>query len=321
MTDESESLPVEHDLFVDGVFIPAIEDEYTCCTVSTKIIVVPPFSFHNFLIIDRKEDHRVKLVNTLKFLSLFFFLFGGVFYIITATWEYLLKKNEVKNESDVAFAMRILVDFLYGFGYLITGVIDIWIARVHKSNISNLSNDLGNELLLASLSTIATNLTIPLISVTSKGQLQPSANGWFKISRDVLIGIFVVIAGALDAISSLLTGSYEMMSTIVFLVASVLWFLLAVVAVLDISLCRNYIHSTGENLLKSNFKLVWYLNKSGDILFLIGASIDLICAIFWLFEDNLQIYSWTVVSAVCWTLDALLYILSACIFERQQGKE
>ena len=293
-------------------------------TFSTKVVVVPPFTTYNFIVNENEVNDGINRAEKLKWFSLFFFTFGGVFYIVSATWAYVLKKNDIENESDYLFALRTFFECLYGFCWFLNGIFNIWIAKIQSSNMSHILNDLEDDSpVLASLSTLSTGLAVPFLSTTNEQILLPSyREKGFQLSRSVVIGFFVAMAGLLDSITFFFEP-YRLLEITVFLMASILWFLLALVAVFDISLCRDWIYhlDTDDDLAKTFFRPVWYLTKVGDFLFLIGASIDIICGIFWLSEDHLQLYSWTVFSAVCWTLDALLYVVSAIIYEMIQKKE
>ena len=281
------------------------EDEIgsTRRTIATKLVVVPPFTIHALLYSENAENQRIERVEKLKLLSLFFFLFGGLFYIVTATWAYILKKNEkFDNESNHSFTLRVMIDSLYGLFYCMNGLVNIWIAMIQSSNAKHILNDVDdNSPFLMSLSTISTGPAMPFLSKGTNTRLiaVTDVEKSYRLSRAVVIGFFVALAGLLDSISYFLEP-HRLIEIIVFLIGSILWFLLAIVAVFDISLCHSWIHRNDEEVLaKTHYPTIWYINKVGDISFLIGASIDIVCGIIWLREDYLQLYAWYVDLKLC----------------------
>merc|ERR1719343_1506839 len=180
-----------------GVFFND-EEGFTFQTISTKLVIVP-FTMHTLMSKEGTENQRIERVENLKWLSLFFFLFGGLFYIVTATWAYLLKKNDsFDDESRYSFTLRMVIDSLYGLFYCMNGLVNVWIAMIQSSNVKHILNDLDDKSsMVISLSTISTGPAVPFFPEVSNRRLISLTNDecGSGLSRAAVIGFFVALAG------------------------------------------------------------------------------------------------------------------------------
>lgn len=229
--------------------------------------------------------HSSKYANHLKWLSHAFFMLGGIFYMMSAAIDV---SNNNNNVTEVATSL-IVVRVLSGFGYFMSGIADLFFCALSEDAPTTTNNF-----------------------------------GCRKLNHHEVVALILTVAGALDMASGIFSTKQNLSDSLG-IVSAHFYFLEASVALFGLTCCYQLFHEehNQSSFPEHNIFFVYFLHRSGDLLFFTGSLIDLVTSYFYLSSsDSIEIdvtYS-TLASSVLWTIDALLYISGDLIAEIEQLK-
>jgi len=138
------------------------------------------------------------------------------------------------------------------------------------------------------------------------------------INRHALVASFLTVAGILDMLSGILLLNQQL-SDSVSLVAAHFYFLEASVSLFGLVCCYCIFHDDEHIQPEHNIFVVYFLHRCGDVLFFTGSLIDLVCSYFFDNSESMgNVFYWTLMSSILWTVDSLLYITGDLIMENSK---
>ena len=274
----------------------------------------------------------------LKWRSCTFFLLGGLFYTLQSVLDivdikYYEEMDDDDGDGDDAFYLDLtdtisipMYSLVYGsaaLSYVISAFIDFTLISMYSKNKSS---SIPKEILSTNDGSIE-DVRKSSITSLSKSSVTKRVK---SVNSNMLSVLFFGIAAFIDLIAAFIYLPYPYQSDLLSGIACPIYFLEAIFAVCGrFSRPKDATHYDDDSTYSSSesstheHEMVYCLDTIGDILFLVGAIIDVVIGYYYLipkYDDSMSLAYWSLGSNILWLIDGILYMSAEVLYDRYDGQ-